>query len=295
MHRLHKTLSSVRNLLRQAQPGDVSGNITGGPAIAANGFRRISVLPARAQSSSFSAARKEWRRAFTSKIETQITPNENAKMFGTGSSSLIEGTDLTSHFYSEPGSCDDSPLAAKLLQIEGVQSVLIAQRHVTVTKAKDREWITLEEGIEKCILNHLDSGQPAVTAGPEEKKAERKAKEAGGGEGDDDLDDIIEDIRAIVETRVRASVMQDGGDVEFMRFNPNTGTVWLHLKGACDGCASSTVTLQGYILQCLQFYVPEVNAVKQCDANGEPLEGEEEEEEGEVNDYVGVSGSEKKT
>ena len=54
-----------------------------------------------------------------------------------------------------------------------------------------------------------------------------------------------------------------GGDILFARFEPETGVVWLNMRGACSGCPSSTATLRAGVENMLKHYVPEVTRVEQ--------------------------------
>ena len=80
-------------------------------------------------------------------------------------------------------------------------------------------------------------------------------------QNDEELDPIIKQIREIIDTRVRPSVAQDGGDITFESFKD--GVVYLRLQGACSGCPSSTATLKSGIENMLKYYVPEVQEVCQ--------------------------------
>jgi len=51
----------------------------------------------------------------------------------------------------------------------------------------------------------------------------------------------------------------DGGDIVFHEFKE--GVVYLHMRGACAGCPSSTATLKMGIENMLKHYVPEVREV----------------------------------
>ena len=55
---------------------------------------------------------------------------------------------------------------------------------------------------------------------------------------------------------------QDGGDILFNRFEPDSGVVYLHMQGSCSGCPSSTATLKMGIENLLKHYVPEVLEVQ---------------------------------
>ena len=78
-------------------------------------------------------------------------------------------------------------------------------------------------------------------------------------------------IKELIFTRIRPAIQEDGGDIEFAKFDEDSGTVYLKLKGACRSCESSSVTLKNGIESMLKHYIEEVQAV-------EPVEEEEEEE-----------------
>ncbi|KAG4984727.1 hypothetical protein JHK87_029476 [Glycine soja] len=48
-------------------------------------------------------------------------------------------------------------------------------------------------------------------------------------------------IKELLETRIRPAVQDDGGDIEYRGFDPDTGIVKLRMQGACSGCPSSSV------------------------------------------------------
>ncbi|MCH8522280.1 MAG: NifU family protein [Glycocaulis sp.] len=73
---------------------------------------------------------------------------------------------------------------------------------------------------------------------------------------------MVKEIREVIDTRVRPAVAQDGGDIVFQAYDEATGVVSLHMRGACAGCPSSTMTLKSGIENLLKHYVPEVTAVE---------------------------------
>ena len=75
--------------------------------------------------------------------------------------------------------------------------------------------------------------------------------------------EIVEQIKELIELRVRPAVAQDGGDIVFKHFDDKDGTVFLQMRGACSGCPSSTLTLKSGIENMLKHYVPEVTRVEQ--------------------------------
>jgi Fe-S cluster biogenesis protein NfuA len=92
---------------------------------------------------------------------------------------------------------------------------------------------------------------------------EGAGEEAGAEENYSESDaEIVDQIKELIETRVRPAVAQDGGDIIFRGFDGATGVVALHLQGSCAGCPSSTITLRNGIENMLRHYVPEVTAVE---------------------------------
>lgn len=77
----------------------------------------------------------------------------------------------------------------------------------------------------------------------------------------EDDSEVVATIKEILETRVRPSVQEDGGDIEYLDFNEHSGIVTLAMKGACAGCSSSSITLKNGIEKMLIYYVPEVTEV----------------------------------
>ena len=88
----------------------------------------------------------------------------------------------------------------------------------------------------------------------------------------EDDDEVVSMIKELIFTRIRPAIQDDGGDIEFVNFNEEDGTVYLRLKGACRSCDSSSVTLKNGIESMLKHYIEEVNLV-------EPIEEEEQQEE----------------
>jgi Fe-S cluster biogenesis protein NfuA len=78
-----------------------------------------------------------------------------------------------------------------------------------------------------------------------------------------DTAQVVAEIKDLLDTRIRPAVAQDGGDILFDRFDPEDGVVWLHMRGACAGCPSSSATLKSGVENMLKHYVPEVNRVEQ--------------------------------
>lgn len=87
-------------------------------------------------------------------ITVQGTPNPNAAKF-TVDRTLVEGG--ASKSYLDPASAAADPLASELFRIDGVESLLIADDFVTVTKEPEASWDQLITTIEQVIQKALSS------------------------------------------------------------------------------------------------------------------------------------------
>merc|ERR1719166_846432 len=88
-----------------------------------------------------------------------------------------------------------------------------------------------------------------------------EAKPSADTEILEDDDDTVAMIKELLDTRIRPTVQEDGGDILYMGFED--GVVKLKMQGSCTSCPSSVVTLKNGVRNMLQFYIPEVVAVEQ--------------------------------
>jgi Fe-S cluster biogenesis protein NfuA len=188
-------------------------------------------------------------------IQTEATPNPATLKFLPGKEVLAAGT---ADFRDAESAAAASPLAGKLFSIPGVTGVFFGYDFVTVTKEDGPDWQHLKPAILGSIMEHFMSGAPVMATGGQ--AAADRADVAG--EFYDKADsEIVVTIKELLETRVRPAVAQDGGDITFRGYE--NGTVFLHMKGACAGCPSSTATLKHGIQNLLRHFVPEVQQVEQ--------------------------------
>lgn len=61
---------------------------------------------------------------------------------------------------------------------------------------------------------------------------------------------------------VRPGLQSDGGDIELVDVDEETGIVKVKLTGACAGCPMSQFTLQMYVEKLLKERVPAVTKVE---------------------------------
>ena len=72
--------------------------------------------------------------------------------------------------------------------------------------------------------------------------------------------EMREKIEAVLDN-IRPALRSDGGDVEFIDFDEDTGKVMLRWMGVCGSCPISTVTLKQGIEKRLVAAIPAVTEV----------------------------------
>jgi NFU1 iron-sulfur cluster scaffold homolog, mitochondrial len=184
-------------------------------------------------------------------IETEGTPNPATLKFLPGR----EVMGLATADFASPASAGRSPLATTLFDLPGVARVFLGGDFVTVTKTEEIDWAALKPRVLGAIMEHFVAGRPVVEG----------EDDLFAGEEDTDPEDeeIVSQIKELLDTRVRPAVAGDGGDIVFRGYRD--GIVRLHMQGACSGCPSSRATLKHGIENMLRHYVPEVVAVEQVE------------------------------
>lgn len=180
-------------------------------------------------------------------IQTESTPNPATLKFLPGQPVLDMGT----ADFPTADSAAASPLARRIFAVDGVTGVFFGTDFVTVTKSDAVHWDHIKPAILGAVMEHYQSGQPAIAGA-----------QSGGGHAEHTGEDgaIVNQIKELLDTRVRPAVAQDGGDITFHGFD--RGIVYLHMQGACAGCPSSTLTLKMGIENLLRHYIPEVIEVR---------------------------------
>jgi len=185
-------------------------------------------------------------------IQMQETPNPNSVKFLPGRPVLGQGT--TSADFPNIKAAQQSPLAKALFRVHGVKAVFFGADFITVTKDDDElEWQTVKPDIFAVIMDFFTTGQPVISDEVPSQDVEDTA----------DDDETITMIKELIETRIRPTVQDDGGDIIFKGFEE--GVVKVKLMGSCTSCPSSVVTLKRGVENMLQFYIPEVQGVLQVE------------------------------
>ena len=74
-------------------------------------------------------------------------------------------------------------------------------------------------------------------------------------------DEIVKDIKSVLEEKVAPSVAAHNGAIGFIDFAMDTRVATLKLSGSCSGCAMSKITLQRGVETTLKHYIPEVKSI----------------------------------
>jgi Fe-S cluster biogenesis protein NfuA len=186
-------------------------------------------------------------------IETEATPNPATLKFLPGEQVMAAGT---REFTSDEDAAA-SPLASALFSLGDVTGVFFGRDFVSVTAGEGVDWSALKPQVVSVLLDHFVSGAPLFAGGTAGGIAVPADDEIGSDPADAD---VVEQIKDLIETRVRPAVANDGGDIIYRGFRE--GVVYLAMQGACSGCPSSTATLKQGIEGLLKHYVPEVTEVR---------------------------------
>lgn len=187
-------------------------------------------------------------------IETDTTPNPATIKFLPGRQVMTAGT----REFTSPEDAVASPLAEALFDLGDVTGVFFGGEFISVTAAPGVEWASLRPQVVAILLDHFVSEAP-LFAGAGAAGFSVPAEDEDFGDDPADAD-IVEQIKDLIESRVRPAVANDGGDIVYRGFRE--GVVYLSMQGACSGCPSSSATLKQGIESLLKHYVPEVSEVR---------------------------------
>ena len=188
-------------------------------------------------------------------IEIEKSPNPSTRKVLPGRTVMESG----GRDFPNVDAAEASPLAEALFATGQVDGVYFGRDFVSVSAAPTVEWESLEPDVLSILLDHflLDAPlfKPGTAAGID------VAPDAAPSIEEDPADsDIIDQIKELLETRVRPAVAQDGGDIVYRGYRD--GKLYLGMQGACAGCPSSMVTLKRGVESLIKHYVPEVETIE---------------------------------
>ncbi len=186
-------------------------------------------------------------------IRTEQTPNPATRKFLPGETVMEAGT----RDFPDAQSAEASPLASALFDSGMVEGVFFGRDFISVTAAPGLSWSDFEPLVLETLLDHFVSGAPLFAPGT---AAGIHIDDTPAIDEDPADAEIIDQIKELIETRVRPAVAQDGGDIVYRGYKD--GTLFLAMQGACSGCPSSAITLKRGIESLIRHYVPEVESVE---------------------------------
>ena len=179
-------------------------------------------------------------------ITTEQTPNPDSLKFLSEKTISEAGTE---EFQKKDLGKIKNEFVRNLLNLKGVELILLSDNFLSVKKTKDISWDILKPTVISHINDYFQmNNKPILT-----KKINKKDKDLGGN-------DVEERILKVLDTKVRPAVARDGGDIKFKSFK--NGVVHVELQGSCSGCPSSLMTLKQGVQNLLCHYVEEVKSVE---------------------------------
>lgn len=175
-------------------------------------------------------------------IEIQETPDTNVINFFPPQPLLKQG----SAEFVDAKSIRKSPLAEQIFDIGGIASLFITADMISVTKQDNASWDEIKPIILAELMDYLSTGEDIITNETSENNAE-------------------DQIKALLNARIRPAVKKDGGDIKFISFE--NGIVLVEMQGACKGCPYAMRTLKEGVERILKTYIPEVKEVRNIEEN----------------------------
>lgn len=189
-------------------------------------------------------------------IYAEMTPNPKAMKFVANIALITNGN---SYEFSDVSEAKNSPLAKVLFTFPFVKGVMLSQNFVTINIMDGLDWDDVVMEVREYVTNYIQAGQPIMDeSAPEVVKKEVK-KEFTPLPKPGEVRDIDNKIKHILKEYVSPAVENDGGAISFDSFED--GELKVKLSGACNGCPSSTQTLQYGVQNIFEKLLPQVKKV----------------------------------
>ena len=178
-------------------------------------------------------------------IHTEQTPNPDSLKFLSENTISSVGME---EFQKKDKDKINNNFIKKLLEVEGVELILLAQNFLTVKKNNSVSWDALKPTVVSHINDYFENNKKPILDSINNKSSEETS------------DEVIKKIKEVLDTKIRPAVARDGGDIKFKSFK--NGVVTVELQGSCSGCPSSLMTLKQGVQNLLCHYVEEVKSVE---------------------------------
>ncbi len=180
-------------------------------------------------------------------IHIENTPNPNALKFLSEKKISSVGT---REFQKANIKKINNYFIKNLLNLDGVELVLVSENFLSVKKNEKISWDSLKPSIVSSLNDYFQKNEKPILSTIGEAESEQKIED----------NKIIDQINNILNTKIRPAVARDGGDIKFISFD--NGIVKVELRGSCSGCPSSLMTLKQGVQNLLCHYVKEVKSVE---------------------------------
>lgn len=179
-------------------------------------------------------------------IITEPTPNPDSLKFLSEKKLSSIGTE---EFQKKDIGSIKNKFVANILNLKGVELVLISEHFMSVNKAKNIKWEDLKPTVIAHINDYFEKNNEPILNQNQTNKGEKLSN-----------NEIESRIIKVLDTKIRPAVARDGGDIKFKSFKD--GVVQVELQGSCSGCPSSLMTLKQGVQNLLCHYVEEVKSVE---------------------------------
>ena len=179
-------------------------------------------------------------------IITERTPNPNSLKFLSEKKISTIGTE---EFQKKDFNKIENNFVKNLLNLKGVELVLLADNFLSVNKNEEISWDVLKPTVISHMNDYFEKNDKPIL----NKKIEIDNNKSNNG-------DVEDRIIKVLDSKVRPAVAKDGGDIKFKSFKE--GVVYVELQGSCSGCPSSLMTLKQGVQNLLCHYVEEVKSVE---------------------------------
>ena len=179
-------------------------------------------------------------------IRTEQTPNPDSLKFLSEKTISAVGME---EFQSKDKNKISNSFIKGLLEVQGVELILLSDTFLTVKKTNEVSWDVLKPTVISHINDYFQNNNKPIL---DTKENNKNSKE--------DSDETIKKIKEILDKKIRPAVARDGGDIKFKSFDK--GVVKVELQGSCSGCPSSLMTLKQGVQNLLCHYVKEVKSVE---------------------------------
>ena len=180
-------------------------------------------------------------------IITEQTPNPDSLKFMSEKTISEAGTE---EFQKKDLGKIKNEFVKNLLNLKGVELILLSDNFLSVKKTKEISWDILKPTVISHINDYFQTNDKPILV----KKIVNKDKDTNNN------NDIEERILKVLDSKIRPAVARDGGDIKFKSFK--NGVVHVELQGSCSGCPSSLMTLKQGVQNLLCHYVEEVKSVE---------------------------------